>query len=196
MYEIYRYIFYGGLILAIIMLIVTVLVFIFLKIPTVIGDLSGANAKKAIENIRNQNESTGNKTYRTSKVNRERGKLTDKISPSGRLIKQPSAQLHGAMATAKIGTQRLSEEELAEYQATSVLTDELRAADQTTVLTGKLSQRNNETTVLTGELPQAGAETTVLSVGAGGETTVLGGQAAAFVVEREITYIHTVEEIA
>ena len=58
-YEIYRYIFLGGAILAGIMFAVSVLVFFLLKIPTVIGDLTGANARKAIENIRNQNESTG-----------------------------------------------------------------------------------------------------------------------------------------
>ena len=76
-YEIYRYIFLGGAILAGIMFAVSVLVFFLLKIPTVIGDLTGANARKAIENIRNQNESTGDKTYRSSQVNRERGKLTN-----------------------------------------------------------------------------------------------------------------------
>ena len=101
-YEIYRYIFLGGAILAGIMFAVSVLVFFLLKIPTVIGDLTGANARKAIENIRSHNESTGDKTYRTSQVNRERGKLTDKISPSGRLIKDPSHSLHGAMGTEKI----------------------------------------------------------------------------------------------
>ena len=107
-YEIYRYIFYGGAILAAVMLAVTVLLFFVYKIPTVIGDLTGANARKAIENIRNQNESSGDKLYKTSQVNRERGKLTDKISPSGSLMKDPSGILGGgAMATEKISTQQL-----------------------------------------------------------------------------------------
>ena len=61
-YEIYRYIFFGGAALAGIMLIVAVLLFIFLHIPTVIGDLTGSNARKAIEEIRNQNASSGDKT--------------------------------------------------------------------------------------------------------------------------------------
>ena len=101
-YEIYRYIFIGGAILSAIMFVVTVLVFIFSRIPTVIGDLTGSNARKAIENIRSHNENTGNKTYRTSYVNKERGKITDKISQSGNLIKNPSNSLHGAMETEKI----------------------------------------------------------------------------------------------
>lgn len=161
-YEIYRYIFLGGAILAGIMLVVSVLVFILLKIPTVIGDLTGANARKAIENIRSQNESTGNKTYRTSVVNRERGKLTDKITPSGRLIKNVSENLHGAMATEKIGTQQLQSEDVT--NETTVLTD----VAETTVLSGA-----NETTLLTS--PES---------------------SQSFVVEYEITYIHTAEEIS
>lgn len=124
-YEIYRYIFYGGAILAAVMLTVTVILFFVYKIPTVIGDLTGANARKAIENIRNQNESSGNKLYKTSQVNRERGKLTDKISPSGSLMRDPSGILGGgAMATEKISTQQLPPEE----------TTVLDAANETTVL--------------------------------------------------------------
>ena len=117
----------------------SILLFILLKIPKVIGYLTGRTARKAIENIRNQNESSGDKTYRSSLVNQERGKLTDKISPSGRLIRNPTDLLGGAMATEKIGTQQL-------------------VSDETMVL-----DSGNETTVLTGELDNSGNETTLLS---------------------------------
>lgn len=137
-YEIYRYIFIGAAILCGAMLITSILLFILLRIPKVIGDLTGRTARKAIENIRNQNESSGDKTYRSSLVNQERGKLTDKISPSGRLMKNPTDMLGGAMATEKIGTQQL-------------------VSDETVVL-----DSGNETTLLTGELV-GGNETTVLS---------------------------------
>lgn len=168
-YEIYRYIFYGGAILAAVMLAVTVLLFFVYKIPTVIGDLTGANARKAIENIRNQNESSGDKLYKTSQVNRERGKLTDKISPSGSLMRDPSGVLGGgAMATEKISTQ------------------ELPQVDETTVL------ESDETTVLSSN------ETTVLGSAGAGETTVLVAEdtPAVFQIEYEITFIHTDEVIA
>ena len=168
-YEIYRYIFYGGAILAAVMLAVTVLLFFVYKIPTVIGDLTGANARKAIENIRNQNESSGDKLYKTSQVNRERGKLTDKISPSGSLMRDPSGILGGgAMATEKISTQ------------------ELPQVDETSVL------ESNETTVLSAN------ETTVLDTSGAGETTVLVAEdiPAVFQIEYEITFIHTDEVIA
>lgn len=134
-YEIYRYIFYGGAILAGVMLVVTVILFFVYKIPTVIGDLTGANARKAIENIRNQNESSGDKLYKTSQVNRERGKLTDKISPSGSLMKDPSGHFAGAMATEKISTQELPPEE----------TTVLDVANETTVLD---TSGTGETTLL------------------------------------------------
>lgn len=137
-YDIYRYIFMGGAVLAGIMFVLSVLLFFFLKIPHVLGDLTGRNARKAIENIRNQNESSGDKLYKTSQVNRERGKLTDKISPSGSLMRDPSGVLGGggAMATEKISTQELPPQ-----------------ANETTVL-----DTANETTVLNSEA----GETTLL----------------------------------
>lgn len=49
---------------------------VIFKIPTVMGDLSGRNAKKSIERMRRNNEKTGNKVYKTSEKNLERGKLT------------------------------------------------------------------------------------------------------------------------
>lgn len=139
-YEIYYNVFFiGGLVLAGIMFVASVLLFFLLNIPHVLGDLTGRNAKKAIENIRNQNESSGDKLYKTSQVNRERGKLTDKISPSGSLMRDPSGVLGGgAMATEKISTQELPPE-----------------ANETTVLDAA-----NETTVLNSEA----GETTLLDV--------------------------------
>lgn len=134
-YEIYRYVFYGGAILAGVMLVATVILFFVYKIPTVIGDLTGANARKAIENIRNQNENSGDKLYKTSPVNRERGKLTDKISPSGSLMKDPSGHFAGAMATEKISTQEFPPEETTVLDATNETTvlDNV-GAGETTVL--------------------------------------------------------------
>ena len=226
-YEIYRYIFLGGAILAGIMLAVSVIVFFVLNIPTVIGDLSGANARRAIENIRNQNESTGDKAFHTGRFNRERGKLTDKMSLSGRVIQNPSNSLNGAIGTEKLSTKSLDpeapvkettvlSEELAVGNETTVLSEELAVENETTVLSEELAVGNettvlseelavgNETTVLSEEL-MFGNETTVLSeeLMVGNETTVLAGTtlttpilSGEFVVEYEITYIHTDEVIA
>lgn len=180
-YEVYRYIFYGGAILAIIMLIISLILFFVLNIPAVIGDLSGATARKAIENIRNQNENTGEKAYKSSAVNKERGKLTDKISQSGSLLHKETDELGMGMKTEKISTQKLAIEE---------------PAGETTVL-----DSGNETTVLHND----SGETTVLDAGMsiGNETTLLTPdmqmQAAQipsiFEIEYEITFIHTQEVI-
>lgn len=125
-YEIYNYIFYGGLILAGIMLAVSVLLFFVLKIPAVIGDLSGRTAKKAIENIRNQNRNSGDKTYKSSLVNRQRGKLTEKISPSGSLIPAGTSGAGGAMQTEKIsGTSETTVLDMADGSETTVLSYEM-----------------------------------------------------------------------
>lgn len=173
-YEVYRYIFLGGLILACLFLALAVVLFFVLKIPRVIGDLTGATARKAIEDIRNQNEESGTKSYKPSAVNRERGKITEKMTRSGKLVKHPSAGIGGHI-TAKISTQELDVEML--------------PADETTVLV------NEETTVLAPEpAPYAPAsETTVLSQPMAAPVPVQ--PAAVFSVDYEITYIHTQEVI-
>lgn len=186
-YEIYRYIFIGGAILAGIMLAVSILVFFLLNIPNVIGDLTGANARKAIENIRNLNENSGDKAYNTSAVNLERGKITDKISNSGRIVKNPSGNLMGAMNTEKIGTARLNNQPASEtvvLDAPAAETTVLGAANETTVLgTGAA-----ETTLLSPEAPAYAVPEAV--------PQPAEAAPAAFVVEYEITYIHTNEVIA
>lgn len=146
-YEIYRYVFIGAAILCGIMALVTILLFFLLEIPRVIGDLTGSTARKAIEEIRQQNESSGNKIYKSSAVNRERGKLTDKISPSGSLYPAETGPLDGFMETEKIGTQQLGE--------TDVLDN--TGSDETTLLSGNLE--------------------------------------CGFVIEQQITFIHTEEII-
>lgn len=70
-------------ILAGVFLALTVLFWFVFKIPTVVGDLSGRTAKKSIEKMRQANARTGNKSYRSSPVNKERGMLTsDAIRPA------------------------------------------------------------------------------------------------------------------
>lgn len=106
-YETYRYIFIIGLILCIVMLVVSVVLFFVLHVPQLIGDLSGSTARKAISNIREKNEAGGDKIYKTSAVNQRRGKLTDRISPSGRIDVRTQAPLATGVVTTKIATQQL-----------------------------------------------------------------------------------------
>lgn len=67
-------------ILAAIFLVAGISLFIVLRIPKTFGDYTGKSARKKIMKIRDANEKTGNKSYRPSQVNKERGKVTDSIS--------------------------------------------------------------------------------------------------------------------
>lgn len=169
-YEIYRYIFIIGLALSVLMAAVAIILFFVLKIPKVIGDLNGSNARKAIENIRNSNESSGEKTYKSSYVNSQRGKITDKISPSGSLLSKHTDQLGAAMATERIDASNV----ILPADETTVLTS---VSDETTVLSNASYQMD----VPSGE--QFADETTVLS------------QPRMLSVIQSIVYIHTDEII-
>lgn len=172
-YEMYRYIFLGALIACGIFFVIAVVLFFTLKIPKVISDLTGRTARKAIENIRMQNEQSGDKTYQSSAVNLERGKLTDKISQSGRLMPRDATPFGTGVITEKISTMEL---------------------EQPVGETDVLDQPAGETDILA---PVAG-ETDVLAPVAG-ETEVLSSveqPVQAFTIEYEITFIHTDEVIA
>lgn len=165
-YDIYRYIFYGGAILSIVMLFVSVFLFFFFKIPTVIGDLNGSNARRAIESIRNSNEQFGKTVHKAKNMDLERSKITDKMTPSGRIAK--NSGFTNKIATLP-NTQKISQENLINYsEETVVLSNE-----ETTVL------QQDETTVLS-------EETTVLD----SNVTL-----PVFAIEYEITYVHTSEII-
>ena len=122
-----------------ILLLVAVALFFLLDIKKVIGDLTGITAKRAIENIRQQNEQTGEKNYKSSSVNLARGKLTDKISQSGKLIKNTSG-IGISPHTEKFSTTELNPDN----GQTGILND---SVSETTVL----SNPANETTVLNKE---------------------------------------------
>lgn len=174
-YEVYRYVFLGAGIASAVMAAISVILFFTLRIPKVISDLTGRTAKKAIEQIRRQNEESGDKTYKSSAVNLERGKVTDKISESGRVLSQGDSPFGTGVITEKIAYENVP----------------MHQAEETTVLGG-----GDETTVLAAE------ETTVLTEDRG-ETAVLQQPVmnapiranAVFEIAYEITYINTNEVI-
>lgn len=137
--------------------VLSVVLFFVLDMIKVIGDLTGHTAKREIENIRSQNQKTGNKAYKPSVVNSKRGKLTDRISPSGKILEKRSVALGGSVGTEKIGSENL----YSGYEETTLLENGQNENPETTVL----SQENTHT-----------SETTVLGGGAN-ETTVLNGSA-------------------
>lgn len=132
-----------------VLVLVAVALFFLLDVPKLYGDVSGRTARKSIEAIRQQNETSGNKAYKPSKVNANRGKLTDKITESGRL------ETGFAGPSVSVGTEKFSTATLNPHASeTTVL-----GANETTVLNSAASA--SETTVLNSAAPVIG-ETTVL----------------------------------
>ena len=192
-YEIYRYIFLGGAILAGIMLVVSVCVFFRLKIPSVIGDLTGSNARKAIENIRKQNARAGEKIYRPSLVNQERGRITDKMSPSGRIMNSLSSPSVNILETGRISTQKLHAQAGSDKAAVQI--DNGVSGNETTILG---QERDPNATTILGQERDPNATTVLGNDHRANETTVLNAQSSGqeFFIEYEITYVHTAEVIA
>ena len=208
-YDTYRLIFYASIALAVFCLLLAIALFFLLNIPAVIGDLSGSTERKAIANIRNRNESgangfgagileMGNSSNLSGKV-RDLSKARGNTDGMGFVVN-----------TAKFNTNALAAEAKESYE-TTLLTPE---SNETTVL----AQPGNETTVLGNG--GASQETTVLSPfdnpdsasgnyysTGSGETAVLNQapmqpatrtteMTSQFVIEYELTFIHTDEVIA
>lgn len=161
-------------IIAGVLLLLGIALFFLLDVPKLYGDISGRTAKKAIEAIRQQNESSGNKAYKPSAVNAERGKLTDKISHSGSVVGKTSG------SGISVGTEKLH---------TDVLTAK---ANETTVL----NNGSSETTVL--EHQGGAGETTVLAqnqVGVNSDESANIPASSGFTVDVEMSFTGSSEII-
>ena len=211
-YDIYRLIFIGAAIACGVMFLVSVILFIVFKIPNIIGNLTGHSAKKAIEDIKKQqNESyVINGEANESHLNGKK-KITEKIS---------TARLDRAEETTVLGNGNSRVEETtilgngnSRVEETTILGNGNSRVEETTIL-GNGNSRVNETTILgdgnsnveeTIMLGYNGTEeTTLLGNGRVDETAVLGNGItefstvpgnAMFIVTEEIRFIHTDEWI-
>lgn len=102
--------------LAAVCLVFAVFAFITFKIPNVIGDLTGRNARKSIEKMRDANEKGGKKSYRPHPVASDRGTLTEPIKQSKKESKKLSK-------TAKTEPKRKESQTFDGSGATDVLED-------------------------------------------------------------------------
>ena len=117
--------------------VLAILFFILFRIPSVIGDLSGRTARKSIAKMRLANEKTGVKSYKESKTNVERGKLTGTMPDSGKLNKKNSAPANGQPETGLLADNKA---EGLESEATGVLDEETGMIESET--TGLLVDEN------------------------------------------------------
>ena len=171
MYEVYTYIFYGGAILAGVMLALAAFLFFFLDIRAVIGDLTGRTARKAIQDIKEQNENHGKTGYvKKKKVN---------MSNTGNLVVDPITG-----KPVKPGTENAA-------PAPAPAPAPVAAGGETEVLTNAQPAYSGETEVLTYDsgatqpLAANAGETSVLSANMG-ETAVLAETRAAYSGETEV----------
>ena len=86
MEQAYEICFYGGLVLAILLLIATVVLFIVLKIPKVIGELTGSTAKKAMKEMKDGTAKPGSFARKEQEkyYNMGSGKITAKEAVSSK----------------------------------------------------------------------------------------------------------------
>ena len=161
-------------------LLTGIALFFLLDVPKLYGDISGRSAKKAIEAIRRQNDETGAGGYKASTVNAVRGKITDKITHSGRL---------------NIVTSDLP---------VTVGTSKMPKANETTVLDSSGSKKGAfapapETTVLAGNAQAApvfgGNETALLTADAPAAPTLQPVKVGVFTIDIELAFMGTNEII-
>lgn len=152
MSSVYLNIFYIFIVLAVVLLALSIVLFLRFNIPKVVGDITGSNYKKSIKKTREINEKSGKKAYKPSKVNQERGMITDDINSQ----KKKSNIAYGNMST----------EDLDIPQQIN------NGSENTTVLgSDATSVSNDNTTTVLGD-----NGTSVLSNNTSEQTTVLGAQ--------------------
>lgn len=157
MTDIYNICFYGGLILAILLLITSVILFVVLKIPRVIGELSGRTARKGIEELKGGTKETSavSKKEQAKYYNQNSGEIKIREAVSTEARKKSNDERKNADTGDEVTDLLRDDEEatdvLSDEEATDVLQDEevtdilrddettdiLRDEDQTSVLVEK-----------------------------------------------------------
>jgi hypothetical protein len=178
------------------MLITSVLLFLKFKIISVIGDLSGRTAKKQIARFREGNVQTGDKKFKPSPLNLERGKLTEamtgktgkdnnlrRLGKTGSTYNPVSQKENKAPIASEISTKNIPKD---------ALPNNKYAVGQTDVLEARLN--GTEVLDIGTEILDSGAEvrgTEVLGI----SCEQSNAENMKFVVIKSILLIHTDEVI-
>lgn len=124
MTDVYNICFYGGLILAILFLITSVTLFFVLKIPKVVGELTGRTARKSIEEMKGEKGSSDvSKKEQAKYYNQDTGKI--KVRQSATERKKNNDDTTTVLGNKKGRTSELAAEELKrslDEDSTDVLT--------------------------------------------------------------------------
>ena len=120
---------------AVVCLILAVFLFIIFKIPTVIGDLSGKNAKRAIQQMRETNSQKGNPVFKPGNKNEKYKKrpeelLLKKKENVTEAIRTETGQLKETMAVSQESSS--DETELLVSEETAILGNATEALEDET----------------------------------------------------------------
>ena len=107
-YEMYQTIFWHAGVLTIIFAVGDVLLFVILKIPKVIGQLSGRTARKGIADIWKKNIQTRGRCYKSCAENQNFGSIAGGMTESGNIHRFGEAVNTGGI-TQKIATSETGE---------------------------------------------------------------------------------------
>lgn len=200
-YELCRGLYFACLIIAGVLFCLAIFLFFRMNVVKMVGDLTGRNAKKAIEDIRRKNEEMNQEQRGDKGWNHTYSqKLTEKISKSGKLLGGGDG-MRAYTHTQKIKTQSFpgSNDTVVLQEASNagetVVLQEMQTAGETVVLNEM--QNTGETVVLAevavtqtlheGMLPNRAEEK---------KESVVDDGSYLFEIEYEIEFIHTDEEIA
>lgn len=188
-YELCRGLYFACLIIAGVLFCLAVFLFFRMNVVKMVGDLTGRNAKKAIEDIRRKNEEMNQEQRGDKGWNHTYSqKLTEKISKSGKLLGGGDG-MRAYTHTQKIKTQNFpgSNDTVVLQEASNagetVVLQEMQTAGETVVLAEvAVTQTLHE-----GMLPNRAEEK---------KESVVDDGSYLFEIEYEIEFIHTDEEIA
>ena len=148
----------AGFSLAGLFLVIAVFMFIKMRIPAVIGDLTGKTVAREIKAMRETNATGNNKLHKPSRVNADRGMLTNKQSMAdgnsaaadahlSKRLQNPSAsQDNFSQETEPLKTEKTGAQNITERISSGVTEVEI-GNDKTTLLT----EEDNTDILLSGE---------------------------------------------
>ena len=179
MESIYEICFYGGLMLAILLLVVSVVLFITLKIPKVFGELTGRSAKKSIKEMKEGTpvKNSISKKEQAKYYNQGSGKIKvrDAVSPEKRKANRDDTTDALRPKTEK----NLRKKTRVLYENTAEIpekeTDVLASESQETMNEEETNVLSAVTEEETAVLSEKEEETAVLAGDEGEETAVLAG---------------------
>jgi hypothetical protein len=183
-----------------IMLIISVFIFFKLKIISVIGDLSGITAKRQIEHFRELNLQSGNKKFKPSPINLNRGKLTEPIYEKTGKIKSTGGLGKKAVNYNKYEKNNNAVPISSEINTKNIPTDILPYKEVNAVKTNELSYETDVLEMTTDVLEDTNIENATELLDNGTEVLNITGELDntenSFVPLKTILLIHTDEVIS